>query len=501
MGSSPFTATNSALETFFRDEAPLDPGDGLIAAFSGGPDSTALLLGLSRLAADRGWRLTAAHLDHAMDPGSAGRARAAARLAERLGVPLVTERREVPRLGLSPEAAARRVRYEFLEEVRARTGSRWIATAHHRDDQAETVLLRLMFGSGLEGLGGIRPVHGAVVRPLLRVPRRDLLASLGDLEPVQDPTNEDLRMPRNRIRRLLGPLTPAPSPIAHPPGRERGAPTQNPGAGSPLSRVGGSAMGEGGQGGEGLPDLLFRIAAKARSASARLERKVSAHLDVQEREDGGIAVERAALERLPAELQPFALAWLHRRAGAPWPAGSPGRTELLRQLGRPSGNGRAACDCGGGWRWETSGELLVLRYRPAEEERVADFSYTLGIPGQVEIPEIAVRVGLSRRSVEPWMLSGSPRCAALALPLAEGDRVTVRNRRPGDRIHPLGAGGSRKLKELLIDRRVPRRDRDRLPLICVGERIAWVPGVTIDQRFRIAEEPNVWFAEIIETMT
>lgn len=439
----------SALEAFFRVEAPLDPGDGLIAAFSGGPDSTALLLGLSRLPC----RVTAAHLDHGMDPGSAERARAAARLAERLGVPFVTERREVRRLGESPEAAARRVRYEFLEEVRVRTGARWIATAHHRDDQAETVLLRLLFGSGLEGLGGIRPVHGAVVRPLLGVPRRHLLASLGGLEPVEDPTNRDLRMPRSRARHLLRPRLDA-------------------------------------------DDLLSRIATRARSASARLERKVSAHLDVQEKEDG-IAVERASFERLPAELQPFGLAWLHRRAGAPWPAGSPARSELLRQLGQ----GRASCDCGGGWRWETSGEVLVLRRRPPEEERVADFSYTLGIPGEVEIPEIAARVGLSRRPVEPWMLSGSPRCAALALPLAEGDRVTVRNRRPGDRIHPLGAGGSRKLKELLIDRRVPRRERDRLPLICVGERIAWVPGVTIDQRYRIAGEPTAWFAEITETMT
>jgi tRNA(Ile)-lysidine synthase len=435
----------SALETFFRD---LDPGDGLIAAFSGGPDSTALLLGLVRL----GYPVVAAHLDHGMDPGSAERALSAAHLAERIGVPFVTERREVSRRGDSFEAAARRVRYEFLEEVRVRTGARWIATAHHRDDQAETVLLRLMFGSGLEGLGGIRPVHGAVVRPLLALPRRDLLASLGDLEPVQDPTNQDLRIPRSRVRHLLLPQFDA-------------------------------------------DDLLARVASKARSASARLEKKVSDLLDVQEREDGGIAgiaVDRAALERLPAEILPFALALLHRRAGAPLPAGSPARSELLRQLSQ----GRAACDCGGGWRWETSGELLVLRLRPPEEERVADFSYTLGIPGEVEIPEIAVRVGLSRRPVEPWMLSGSPRCAALALPLAEGDCVTVRNRRPGDRIHPLGAGGSRKLKELLIDRRVPRRDRDRLPLICVGERIAWVPGVTIDHRFRIAGEKTAWLAQI-----
>src|SRR6185503_17545454 len=125
MGSSPFTATTSeilsTLEAFFRDEAPLEPGDGLIAAFSGGPDSTALLLGLARLAGRRGCRLVAAHLDHAMDPGSVHRAEAAKRLADRLAVSFVTARREVlrHRSGESLEAAARRVRYEYLEEVRS----------------------------------------------------------------------------------------------------------------------------------------------------------------------------------------------------------------------------------------------------------------------------------------------------------------------------------------------------------------------------------------------
>src|SRR5688572_20252362 len=206
----------SALETFFRNEAPLDPGDGLIAAFSGGPDSTALLLALARLAERRRCRLLAAHLDHGMDAGSAERSEAAQRLAKRLAVPFVTAQREVFRLrqpGESPEAAARRVRYEYLEEVRRGAGARWIATAHHRDDQAETVALRMLFGSGLEGLGGIRPVQGAVVRPLLRVPRTDLLAFVeaAGVEAVQDPTNLDLRTPRNRVRRLLTPCPPLPS--------------------------------------------------------------------------------------------------------------------------------------------------------------------------------------------------------------------------------------------------------------------------------------------------
>src|SRR6266545_619531 len=202
MGSSPVTAI-IALESFFRETAPLGRGERIVAAFSGGPDSTALLLGLSRL----GFAVTAAHLDHGLDPGSAGRAAAAAGLAERLGVPFLGERRAVPALrqpGESAEAAARRVRYGFLEEVRARLGARYVATAHHRDDQAETVLLRLFFGSGLAGLAGIRAVHGRIVRPLLDLPRsvlREEVEAAG-LPWIDDPTNRDLAVPRNRMRHL-----------------------------------------------------------------------------------------------------------------------------------------------------------------------------------------------------------------------------------------------------------------------------------------------------------
>jgi tRNA(Ile)-lysidine synthase len=454
-----------ALETFFRPPLPLGPGDGLIAAFSGGADSTALLWGLTRLAAHRGARLLAAHLDHGLDPGSAGRAAAAAATAARLGVPFVAERRSVAALrrpGESREAAARRVRYGFLEDVRRAHGFLYVATGHHRDDQAETVLLRLLFGSGVEGLAGIRPVHGAVVRPLLGVPRAALRAAVAaaGLTAAEDPTNAGLETPRNRVRHGLLPA---------------------------LAQQ------------EAEPDLgarLARLAAGARRAGAALERRLAAELRLRELAGGGAAVERRGLAALPAPLLPLALAALHRRAGAPYPAGGPARAELARQWS-VSGGG-AAVDCGGGWRWEADGDLLALR-RAANAERAPDFTYTLEVPGELEIPELAVRVGLHLRPVEPWMFAGAPHRAGLALPLAPGDRVTVRNRRPGDRLCPLGSGGSRRLKEVLVDRRVPRARRARLPLLCVGDRIAWVPGVTIDQRFRIRTEAAAWVATLTST--
>ena len=98
--------------------------------------------------------------------------------------------------------------------------------------------------------------------------------------------------------------------------------------------------------------------------------------------------------------------------------------------------------------------------------------------------------------VSAWMLEGRPSRAALDLPLASGDDVTVRNRRPGDRIRPLGCRYSRRLKEVLIDRRVPRHERDRLPLLCLRGRIAWVPGVTVDDSFRLSPASRPWVARI-----
>ncbi|HUF78100.1 MAG TPA: tRNA lysidine(34) synthetase TilS [Thermoanaerobaculia bacterium] len=476
------------LERFFTAAAPAAQGDLVVVAFSGGPDSTALLAGLARIAPRRGLRLVAAHLDHGLDPGSARRAAAAGRLAARLGVELVSERRRVAafaRPGESPEAAARRVRYGFLEEIRSARGGRWIATAHHRDDQAETVLLRLLQGSGLEGLAGVQPVRGRVVRPLLELGRAQLAAELGaglgaglPAAPVLDPTNRDLRVPRNRVRATLLPAL------------ERSAP--------------------------GSSEALARRAGAALSARGALERRLEAALEPI-CDAGGVAVRRDAYEALPAPLRPHALALLHRRAGAPYPASRAAREELARQLGGPGGS-RIGCDGPGGWRWSSDGALLVLHPAPAAPP---SFSYTLALPGEVEIPELGVTVRVRREPAAPWMYRGSPRRAALALPGAaepepasrpggapqggsrpEGPVAVVRSRRPGDRLRPLGSPGTRKLKDVLIDRRVPRRERDRLPLLVVGGRIAWVPGVTVDEAFRLpgGQGPGggeTWTAEVI----
>jgi tRNA(Ile)-lysidine synthetase-like protein len=467
---------DEAVDRFFAGPgAPWATRPGVVA-FSGGPDSTALLACLAGCARRRGPALTAAHLDHGLDPGSAGRALRAAELADALGVPLDLHRLPDGTAGRDGgEAAARRHRYRFLAGVARRRGAGWVATAHHRDDQAETVVLRLLFGSGAAGLAAIRPVATltpelALLRPLLDLPRRALAAAATGLGAVADPTNDDLAVPRNRVRHRLLPL---------------------------LARDEGLT-------GDELARRLAGLATAAREGMAAAEARLARHLGLTAAAPPGpgwAAVDLDRLAALPDELLALALGLLHRAAGAPYPAGAAARSELRRQLVNRRKRGTAVgCDGGRGWRLAGEGRRLALRPSRPRGGPTA-FSYTLTVPGEVELPESGFRLRVERRPPAPWMVRGAPLRAGLALPLAPGDTVVVRSRRAGDRLRPLGAAGTRRLKDLLIDHRVPLHDRDRLPLLCLGAgggSIAWVPGVTVAEACRIPARgaAPVWVAEL-----
>lgn len=458
---------SSEVESFFGRCAPVAPGDGLVVAFSGGSDSTALLRALLEVAPRLGLQIFAFHVDHGFDSGSAGRCAEAAAIARGLGAPFGAVRLEgetLRRRGEGVEEAARRLRYAALEEERLHRKARYVATAHHLDDQAETVALRLLLGSGIEGLAGTLPVRGAVIRPFLGVSRQAIAAAAGSAgpEPVSDPTNRDLRPLRNRLRHLV------------------------------LPRLEGEEP--------GISARLAGLAERAGKARRRLEARLSALLDLEADPDdpgGGATAALAPLRSLPPPLLAPALALLHRRAGAPHPPGGAARAELERQLARPRGERPLGCDCGGGWRWEARGERLAVRPKavaaPGSEIR---FTYTLRVPGEIEIPEISARLQISPDAERSEPLPGAVVRVALALPAAAGDLVTLRNRLPGDRLRPLGAPGRRRLKEILIDRRIPRQERDRLPLLCWEGRIAWVPGVAIEHDFREVAGSGTWIAEI-----
>ena len=186
-----------------RQSALLRPGDRVLVAVSGGPDSTALLVAAQEL----GHHVVAAHYDHALQPGSRAAAEHVAGVCGRLGVELVTERRISPLPPGSLQAAARILRYDFLERARVSAASDVVALAHTADDLVEGVLLHLMRGCGLAGLRGMPASRGVFVRPMLSVWRREVLDYLRRraIDAIEDPANANVAYARVRVRREILP--------------------------------------------------------------------------------------------------------------------------------------------------------------------------------------------------------------------------------------------------------------------------------------------------------
>ncbi len=431
-------------------------GSRFLVAFSGGPDSTALLWALHQLAPGLGAELHAIHIDHALDDDSDRRAARATEICQQIGVESTVLRRRLDKdfvTARGKEAAAREFRYQALESERRRLAARFTLTAHHADDQIETLFIRILHGTGIEGLAGIQPRQGCVVRPLLELRRCDLAQSLdgSGLEPVRDPTNHHLGTLRNRVRHLLIP-----------------------------QMTGHDA---------GLAESMTRLARSAAACRARLEARLGERLPIRKSAQE-ITLQRSALEDLPQSLWPLALSRIHRTAGVPYPPSTTARQELARQVRCRS---RIGVDCGGGWRWEGRGEQLVLtRASPS----TPGFAYTVEAPGECEIRELGLRFRLRQGEADDWMYRPSKHRAGLDLPIGAGSTVVVRSRREGDRVQPFGCSYTRRLKDVLIDARVPRQERSRLPLLEVNSRLAWVPGVTIDETFRVEPGIRVWIAEL-----
>jgi len=291
-----------------------------------------------------------------------------------------------------------------------------------------------------------------LLRPLLGVPRAAIEAFLAEqgIDPVRDPTNRDLSTRRNLLRHELIPRLAA-----------------------------------------GSPDLEELVLA-VRDRSQRLRSLLGAAFATHFREasiEGGLGTQR--LLAVPGVLRPAALRWWLRAAGV---ATSPSSSSMEAFLSGITLSGRGRLELPGGGRALVArgGRVALAGPKP----RLAPFSYTFELPGEVELKELGLRLRVRRAAVQPWMFRGEPDRAALAGQAAGRCFATVRGRRPGDRLRPLGAPGSRKLKELLVDRGVPADRRDRLPLLEIGGRLAWVPGVTIDDAFRLREETECWVAEL-----
>jgi tRNA(Ile)-lysidine synthase len=428
-----------------QDYQMLDPGHTVLVAVSGGPDSMVLLHTLWRLRKPLGLQLFVAHLDHQMRPSAAEDAAFVETMACDLGLRAICEARNVPAYQrqhkLSPEDAARRVRYAFLRATATQLGADRIAVGHTADDQAETVVLRLLRGSGLRGLCGIPPVRGPVIRPLIRVPRADILdyARRQRLRFREDPSNDQRRYTRNRIRHDLLPAL-----------RQHYNPrlVQTLRTTARLLADDEAAL----QAVAHQHFLLARLAAASASVRLKIDALTSLPLALQRR------VLREALSELKSGLQGVTsahiaaiLALLQSGAGT-------------KRLGLPQGVVVER-------RYDV---LLMHRQAPSAAVHV---DVPLPVPGVCLVEALGVTI----------VSDELPRHAA-AGPFPTGDvtwldaervgrDVRVRTRRAGDLLQPLGSGYAKKLKAFLIDAKVPRAVRDRLPLVVTSAGIAWVAGV------------------------
>jgi tRNA(Ile)-lysidine synthase len=447
----------STVRAFAARHRMWQPGTRVLVALSGGSDSVALFLILRELQATDGLEIAAvAHLNHAIRGAAADEDEAFCReIAARHRCRFVSSRVDVPAVArqrrVSIEVAARDARRAFLEEARNQVGADRTATAHTEDDQAETVLLRMVRGTGLRGLAGIAPANGVWIRPLLTIARQDLRDYLG--AQVQgwreDTTNADLANPRNRMRHTVLPLL-----------EEH----FNPSARKALARLA----------------LLARDDDDALGAKA--EATAPTVFRVQEET---VVVDAARLQALPGALAArvvrLALGTLSGPRGIDFD-----HVEAVRAFAR----GEPASHVPG-VRMEHSGTSVVLVGRGAGRVACPPFRVDLPIPGLVVVPgsgwTLEAEGPIERRGGE---LNGAGDRALVDAALLDATLV-VRSRQPGDRLQPLGLNGRKKVQDLFVDRKVSRERRDAVPIVTDRHgQIVWVAGHALSAPFRVTERTN-----------
>jgi tRNA(Ile)-lysidine synthase len=422
----------------------LDGIDGrVVVGCSGGPDSLALLA----LLCARGLEVVATYVDHGLRAAAAHEATLVGAAGERFGAAVRVVRSAVEP-GPNLEARARTARYDALESVRVETAASVIAVGHTADDQAETVLLNFLRGSGADGLAGMAEVRGCVRRPLLALRRadtREICAQLR-LVPAHDAMNDDRRHRRVWLRREV---------IPH---LEAGAARD-------------------------LIPLLVRQAEVLRAESQVLDDAIA-----------GVATPGAPLETALVEALPLALA---RRAVRRW-LGSPplGTTDVEAVLGVVHGDA-GATELGDGRRLERVGNRVVVVPRPADATLAP---VVVEFPGRVIVGGIELESWVETAAPVAWP-SGRDVCVVDAD--AVGSSATVRVAQTGERFQPLGGAGTKTVFDALAECGVPASARASRVVLAASEHSAlpagtawWVLGYRIDARARVTARTRrfLWIA-------
>jgi tRNA(Ile)-lysidine synthase len=448
------------VKEFIKKNSLLTENETVVVAVSGGPDSLCLLHMLNLLSCGYKLKLVVAHLNHCLRPEAKAEEYAVGKIAAALSLPFETRAVDIQKrkkdLRLSEEETGRLERYRFLVEVADKYGAARIALGHHLDDQAETVLLNVIRGTGVDGLAGImaKSKRGRIllIRPLLTLRRSEIEAYCREhnLQPFTDSSNLKTDYTRNKVRLEL---------IPH------------------LEKMYNPRIRE----------ALFGLASLA--ADDRIFLRKLAWIYYKKLttfENGETCIEREELLNLPPALSSRVLKLALQEY---IPAGKINRLQITRLLSfAESGKTNKKLTLPGKTEISCLGNRLVLKRSSLTEGKIKECNIIekreLRVPGDTILAGGRV---ITARVMDKEELSWPPPSyrAYLDYDLISDKPLHVVSRWPGARFHPQGAPGSKKLKDFLIDQKIPRQARESLPLVVAGREIVWVTGVRIADPCRV----------------
>jgi tRNA(Ile)-lysidine synthase len=436
-----------------QEHSMLEKGDAVIVAFSGGVDSTALLYMLNSLKSRLKIKLYAMHLNHMIRGKDAALDAAFARkISKKLKVPFIAEEFDVPSFAkqkkLNLEDAARRVRYEFLERAAAKVGANKIAVAHNADDNIETLLMRMIRGTGMKGMEGIPPVRDKIIRPLIGTYRADIEKYLRSkkITPRIDRSNFETKYLRNKIRQNLIPAL------------EKNK--------------------------KDIKELLLQIIASANRIHDFIEALAKKALEtmIVSKSSNEISLDAGkflnADPALKGEIMRLAIELVRKDL-------SDISFSHIQSIIDLAGKKRAEIDLPRAYVLINKGNISVYSTKPAKFT-AKDFSAVLQIPGTVKNSDLGFVIEsdvMPSISISELKMK-DPNRAYLDYDKISGP-LTVRSRRAGDHFSPLGLKGSKKLQDIFVDEKVDLDKRDSIPVVDDGKKIVWVVG------YRMSEDAKV----------